>query len=320
MVEFKLILINYQATPIQKISEKLNDNTFYIKRDDLFPISFGGNKARKAILFFEDLIQKKYDCVVTYGSNNSNHCRIIANMAAAKGIPCHIISPSGPSLPTSNSRFIELFGATVTRCPLSDVSFTIDNKLEELKAQGYRPYFIQGGGHGDIGTQAYVDAYEEILDYERSCCIHFDYIFHTSGTGTTQAGLVCGKLLHGDSREIIGISNARKNPYGGQVVHDSVNSYFESLGEEYETSGAVTFIDNYVLDGYGIYNDSILQTIKEVLIQDGIPMDATYTGKAFWGMKEYIKKKRIFEKNVLFIHTGGTPLFFDIMEELSNES
>ena len=30
--------------------------------------------------------------------------------------------------------------------------------------------------------------------------LHFDYIFFASGTGTTQAGLVCGQIMHGDER------------------------------------------------------------------------------------------------------------------------
>ena len=309
---------NYQATPIQSLSENLNNNSFYIKRDDLLPFSFGGNKARKAVLFFEDLILEKSDCVVTYGSSSSNHCRVIANIAASKGIPCHIISPSESSYPTSNSKIINLFNAFVTRCPVSEVSSKIEKKMNELKAKGCKPYFIQGGGHGDIGTQAYVNAYEEILNYEKTSDIFFDYIFHTTGTGTTQAGLVCGKILHGDEREIIGISNARKSPYGGHVVLESVNSYL--LSQEMEpTVEDILFIDDYVLDGYGSYNDKILQTIRDVLINDGIPMDTTYTGKAFWGMKEYINKNYIIDKKILFIHTGGTPLFFDKLEDLINE-
>jgi D-cysteine desulfhydrase len=314
-----LELNNYQATPIQSLSENLNNNSFYIKRDDLLPISFGGNKARKAVLFFEDLILQKSDCVVTYGSSSSNHCRVIANIAAAKGIPCHIISPTESSYPTSNSDMIELFGAFVTKCPVSQVSMTIESKMDELRAKGYKPYFIQGGGHGDIGTQSYVNAYEEILDYEKLSGMYFDYIFHTTGTGTTQAGLVCGKILHGNEKEIIGISNARKNPYGSQVVLNSVNSYLLSQDKEPIVSEAITFIDDYILDGYGYYNDEILQTIKDVLINDGIPMDTTYTGKAFWGMKEYIKKNYITDKKILFIHTGGTPLFFDKLEDLKDE-
>ncbi len=48
-----------------------------------------------------------------------------------------------------------------------------------------------------------------------------------------------------------------------------------------------------------------------MLIEEGIPLDTTYTGKAFWGgMKEYIKKNKVAGENILFIHTGGTPLFF----------
>lgn len=315
-----MYLTNFEPTPIQKISENLNNNTFYIKRDDLIPISFGGNKARKAILFFEDLEKNSADCVVTYGSSSSNHCRIIANIAASKNIPCYIVSPSENNQSTFNSKMIRLFDAVVIKCSISEVRDTINKVMENLKKQGYSPYFIQGGGHGNIGTQAYVNAYQEILNYEEKTDTYFDYIFHTSGTGTTQAGLVCGKLLNGDSREIIGISNARKNPYGGQVVLDSVNSFFNSIGISSVSSDVINFIDDFILEGYGSYNSQILKTIEKVLRLDGIPLDTTYTGKAFWGMKEYIKANGIYGKDILFIHTGGTPLFFDTLEEIQNEA
>ena len=36
-----------------------------------------------------------------------------------------------------------------------------------------------------------------------------------------------------------------------------------------------------------------------------------YTGKAFWGMKQYIEEHQLQDCDVLFIHTGGTPLFYD---------
>lgn len=75
--------------------------------------------------------------------------------------------------------------------PVDHVKVTIDETMEALRQQGYTPYFIMGGGHGNIGTQAYVNTYEEILAFEKEAGIKFDYIFHASGTGTTQAGLVC---------------------------------------------------------------------------------------------------------------------------------
>lgn len=306
-------------TPIQQLRANDSNNNYFIKREDLFPFSFGGNKARKGILFFKDIYEKKSDYIVTYGSSNSNHCRIIANMAAAKGIRCHIISPDESFNESSNSKMIEVLGATVTYTSISEVSSAIEEKIRELKEIGYNPYFIQGGGHGNLGTQAYVEVYQEIKTYEKSSNVHFDYIFHTSGTGTTQAGLICGKALNKDNREIIGISIARNNPYGEKVVLNSVNEYMEYLGEKFLCIEDIHFIDDYVLNGYGTYNKEIIDTIYEMLIYEGIPMDTTYTGKGFWGMKEYIKKNEINGKNILYIHTGGTPLFFDDMEELLNE-
>jgi D-cysteine desulfhydrase len=40
-------------------------------------------------------------------------------------------------------------------------------------------------------------------------------------------------------------------------------------------------------------------------------MDPTYTGKAFAGMIRYLADQKIRGENILFLHTGGLPLFFD---------
>ena len=76
----------------------------------------------------------------------------------------------------------------------------------------------------------------------------------------------------------------------------------------------VNFIDKYILSGYGNYDKSIIETIKYSMRNYGIPMDTTYVGKAFCGMNDYIEDNKIRNKKILFIHTGGTPLFFDDLE------
>lgn len=300
-------------TPIQFL-EKRGKNSLYIKREDLIPFSFGGNKARKGLLFLEDLKMKKADFIVTYGSSSSNHCRVISNLAASENIPCCIISPNEASCETSNKKMMELFGAEIIFCDVKDVHDAIENKLEELRSKGYNPYFIQGGGHGNIGTQAYVNCYDEIKRYEKYNHIKFDYIFFASGTGTTQAGLICGKILNKDDRNIVGISIARKNPRGRDVVKDSVREYMGESVTEDIIEKEVVFDDSYIQDGYGTTNEKVKNTIYEVLKRYGIPLDTTYTGKAFWGMTEYLKVSEIKNKNILFIHTGGTPLFFDFIK------
>jgi len=179
-------------------------------------------------------------------------------------------------------------GAKVTVCPISEVHDTIEALLANLRSSNMNPFFIPGGGHGNTGTQAYVDCYEEIREWEERSGIYFDCIFLPSGTGTTQAGLVCGQLLHRDERQIIGISIARRNPYGRQVVVDSVTEY---LQEDCPKNAAekVIFLDDYILSGYGSYDSAVSDTIHQVLCRHGIALNPVYTGKAFCGMEKHIR-------------------------------
>lgn len=301
-----------QETPIVPMAGNYGQQQFFMKRDDLIPFSFGGNKARKAAEFYREIKKKDTDIVITYGSNSSNHCRIIANMAAAMGLSCHIISPEENREQLYNTRLVEEFGAKVETCPVDKVSETIDKRIAAYKEEGRKPFFILGGGHGRPGTESYVKAYQEILNYEAEHNIYFDYIFHASGTGTTQAGLVCGKLLDADrKRKIIGISIAREKQRGRETVRNSIKEY---LGDKFDflyTEEDLIFTEDYRFGGYGLYTREVADTVKEVMRKEGIPMDTTYVGKAFYGMCQYLKECYAENKKVLFIHTGGTPLYFD---------
>lgn len=300
-------MVKIDPTPIVSIGTYAN-NDLYIKRDDLIPFSFGGNKVRKAVLFFEEIDAGGYDTVVTYGSASSNHCRIIANMAVSRGLECHIISTDADS-EAINRKLVASFGAKITVCPVEKVASTIEMTMESYQLAGKKDFFIPGGGHGNTGTRAYDLAFDEIVDYEAKVGAPFDYIFHASGTGTTQAGLICGKRRLNSQAKIVGISIARKNPRGGQVVADSVQDY---LGQE--PNNDLIFDDSYICGGYGQYNEGIDRTIRHVMERYGIPLDPTYTGKAFWGMEQYLAAHQIQGKRILFIHTGGTPIFCDWMK------
>lgn len=308
------------ATPIVPLSGNYSDNCIYMKRDDMIPFSFGGNKARKAAEFYTEIKNRDVDVIMTYGSNSSNHCRIIANMAAAMGLSCHIISPEENREILYNTEMVTQFGASIETCPVTKVSETIDRRIAAYQKEGKTPYFIVGGGHGNPGTESYVKAYREIMAQEKENGTCYDYIFHASGTGATQAGLVCGKLLAGDgNRRIVGISIAREEGRGREVVKNSIREYLGERFEQLYTEDALNFTDAYRLGGYGAYTPEIKETIDYVMKREGIPMDTTYVGKAFQGMIQYLKENQITGKNILFIHTGGTPLYFDNLKNCSEK-
>ena len=79
--------------------------------------------------------------------------------------------------PTFNSQMVEMFGAYVTIVPVDDVHDTIEAKIAELRSLGRKPYFIEGGGHGNIGTKAYVQCYKEILEQEKALGVHSTTFF-----------------------------------------------------------------------------------------------------------------------------------------------
>lgn len=300
-------------TPIFYLGD-FNNNKLFVKRDDLLPFSFGGNKARKGKLFFDEITKGDYDCVITSGSFSSNLVRIVANYCNKYGLACYVVI--GEAYKRSyNSVLAKELGAEFIACDEAKVKETIDNLIIEKKKQGKKPYFIPVGGHGNIGTQAYVDAFSEIREFEQENGIFFDYIFLASGTGSTHAGLVCGKIINNAKNNIVGISIGRINPRGTDIIVGSVKEYLSEKHPNLTVNeDAVVFVDDYIAGGYNEANESILNTIKDTFNKYGMYLDPTYTGKAFWGMKEFIKTKNLNEKNILFIHTGGCPVFFDIVK------
>lgn len=225
-------------------------------------------------------------------------------------INCYIVTP--PSNKTTNNTILStVAGAIFVESELNSVANTIEKLVSELENSGETVYFIQGGGHGNIGTQAYVNCYEEILAYENEQDIVFDRIVFASGTGTTQAGLICGAVLNNrNPSDVLGISIARNTKYGSDIIRESVECYLNRKFSE-----DIFLNDAYLSGGYGEYSESMVKTLNSVFINEGVPLDLTYTCKAFYGMIDSYKNNSD-KKNILFIHTGGTPLFFNSLEEL----
>ena len=313
---FNLNIINNpkKLSDIEFLSKQ--DNSYYIKRDDLIGFSLGGNKARKLLNMIPKIKQEKPTVIVTYGSSQSNHCRVVSNYCYSQSIKCVIISPhSKEKKKNLNIRLCSLCGAKIIECDVSEVAETIDKTVAEYETNGEKVYFIPGGGHSTIGTDAYVKAYNEIKLWERENRIIFDYIFLASGTGTTQAGLIAGKCINMDKdKKIIGIIVARKKEYAKSIISLAVDDYFKEKSittEDFE----VNFEDDCAITNYGEYDESIIEVQECVYKKYGILLSRTYTAKAFAGMIKYVEKNNIKNKNILFLNTGGIPLCFDdIME------
>ncbi|MDP0494016.1 MAG: pyridoxal-phosphate dependent enzyme, partial [Fusobacterium sp. JB021] len=161
-------------TPIVKIKSDENYNDIYIKRDDLIPFSFGGNKVRIANEFLEDMKSKNYTSIISYGSSKSNLNRAVSNLARANNINCYIVSPlDGQEKEESYNKELCLFSISkdnIFNSEVINVRKTIEKVIEISKNKGESPYYINGKSDGTgnelIPVKAYEKCYEEILKYE----------------------------------------------------------------------------------------------------------------------------------------------------------
>lgn len=290
------------ATPLHKINY-LGVNVF-VKRDDLYPVSGGGNKGRKTEYILERCVQDGCNAVVTCGGEQSNHARAVAIKCRELGIACTIvIHAKKTNNIQGNLKLLHLLGVKIVYCDISEVSSMMDYEMDEYQQSGMKPFYIWGGGHCFEGTKAFYDAVSEV---KSQSSVHFDYVFHASGTGATQAGLHVGFKQHDPNTTVIGISVARQNPKGTDAISSSVKQFVDICHLPKSFADDIHFDDEYISGGYENTNTEQLNLIKSVAEETGIILDPTYTGKAWYGMTQYIKSGKIKSGcNILFWHTGG---------------
>ena len=314
------------VTPVCRLKEEPNGcgpaNEMYCKREDLLPFSFGGNKVRFAQSYLEDMEKRGCSAMIVYGGYHSNLCRILSAACAQRGIPCsmvHMTEDTDPEEKTFNSMLIRAAGVKEYRCRKDGIAAAVQQAMDDFTAEGRKPYYIHGDiygrGNESVPMQAYVDTYYEILKQEHEMGIRFDYIFLAGSTNATQSGLLAAHLAEGDERTIVGISVNRHTERACRAVRENLEAYREKTGCVYKSDPEKEIIieDAYLAGGYGCSCEEIRRTIRGQYLTNGLPLDETYTGKAFRGMTEYLKEHDIRGKKILFLHTGGTPLFFDAL-------
>ena len=280
-----------------------------IVRDDLFPFVGGGSKARKVVEYEKYLNKKGYNAVVTCGGIQSNHNRAVALMASRNGWKCHLCiqgSKERFEAEKGNALLCRLSGAECELINPSDTAVAMDRAMENLAKEGYRPYYVHGGGHDLPGGICFVDAVKALKEECDATNYKPDYIFLASGTGSTQAGIVVGCDMVGwNYVKVVGISVARQYERGKQVIAHFANMLGEHYNINRDFTDKIIFNTDYLSGGYEQYTPEMESYLIEVMKTTGLMFDTTYSGKGFYGMMQEVKKQNLQNKNIIFWHTGG---------------
>lgn len=319
------------ATPIEKLerlSGVLGGPTVYMKRDDLLGLAGGGNKTRKLEFLMADALSKGADTVITCGAVQSNHCRLTLAAAVKEGLRCQLVLeqrvPGSYDRYASGNNFLfHLLGVEAVHVVEggSDMMAEMQRVADELREQGRKPYIIPGGGSNEIGALGYVACAQEMLqqlfEMERS----IDHIIVTSGSTGTHAGVLTGIIGQNAQIPVTGIGiNRRKGPQT-EAVYALCSALASKLELKYAPAREdVIVFDDYIGEGYSRPTKEMIEAVKLVARTEAILLDPVYTGKAMAGMIDLIKKGYFGDaKNILFLHTGGSPALYAYTKEFFQE-
>lgn len=303
----------FLPTPLEKLDNlsKIYKNDIFMKRDDLTGHCFGGNKERKLEFIMADAVKKKTTVIVTVGTLQSNHCRMTVSFSNKMGLKTELIAiEKEESEKNGNYLLCELMNATVHKVKVNEVEGKIKELMINLKNQGERPYFIEGGGHSVLGTLGYIHAVKELKKQTKEMKITPDYIVLPTGTGTTQAGLILGRDIFDYDVEIVGISIARKKERCINEITSIVKETEKYLDIKPKNNNLhVKIYDEYIGEGYGIPSEKSVNAVKLLAEKEGTVIDPIYNAKSMAGMLDLISKQEI-RGTVIFLNTGGMPNVF----------
>ncbi|MCX7716971.1 MAG: D-cysteine desulfhydrase family protein [Candidatus Sumerlaeaceae bacterium] len=299
--------------PLTRLSRELGGPEIWIKRDDMTGTLLSGNKVRKLEFALAEGVARQAKVIITVGGIQSNHCRATAFACARLGLECHLIlRGSQPGPPDGNYLLDHLAGARFTHLPAEVYSTRRPEVVAELTEhyarQGKKAYYIPVGASNAIGAWGYVRAYEELLVQCRKRGFVPDHVVSATGSGGTTAGLLAGATLPGHHRARI---------YGVIVCDDiptferDIRAILEEMARRWHLGLEpdqipIQLLDGYIGEGYAVPYEAELETIRLLARTEGHLLDPVYTGKAFYGLVEEIRKGRFRKTDkIVFVHTGG---------------
>lgn len=320
--------LGFFPTPLHKL-EKLSQEqgvNLYLKRDDMTGFSlFGGNKIRKLEYLIGDAAAKGCDTVFTFGATQSNHAMQTVTACRRYGLKpilylVAIVEPSKQDL-RANMLLDKVLGAEIhivsmngrTEKEAEELSVELaEEHRKKLESEGRKCYMVPMGGASPIGSAGFASGFVELSRQMAGIERMADYIFHSSGTGGTLAGMAAGRKLMGYDSAIISI-NASPKPieHYGKIAELATETLAYLGSDKTVSKEELHFDQNYYQPGYEIPNEGGSNAIKYLARTEGILLDPVYTAKAFAGMLDYIRKGKIPKgSDVVFWHTGGVTALF----------
>jgi D-cysteine desulfhydrase family pyridoxal phosphate-dependent enzyme len=305
--------------PMPRLSEELGTDC-WIKRDDLTGFAMGGNKVRETEFILADAIQQGSDVMLTAGTYQSNHARMISAAAKRSGLECHLFLSGEVSVPpTGNLLLDHLADAEIHAVrTLAERTPAMQAFAKRLREEGRKPYVVPIGGADEIGAHGYLIGFEELNAQIQALPAKPMRIVFASSSGATYAGLIVGVSQAGSQIELLGI-RTDLNPDDSE---EKICAIANSLAKRIHYSHTFRLEDvhlnsDYVGGGFSVPTQDGVKAIKKLWALEGILLEPVYTAKAMAAVIDLTGKGMWKNERIIFIHTGGIPATFSYAKLLA---
>ena len=310
---FRLFDAPSPLQPVPRFCDSVLDGRveLWIKREDLIPLAFGGNKVRNLEFLVGAALAEGADTLITSGRRWSNHARLTAAAGARAGLAVHLVL-SGPQVepPGPGIRLAEAFGATVHRLASADRrerEAMVADVAARVRAGGGRPYVIGVGGTGAIGAYGHLLAARELLDQASTISLGIDRVLLATATGGTQAGLLAGLP---PTVAVTGMVVARSTDELRPVIARTASDLGRAVDPD-----AIDLDERHIGAGYG-RPTAAARTAGDLLARtEAILVDPIYTAKALAGLIAGVRSGAWDGDRIVFWHAGGLPGLFEPLED-----
>jgi D-cysteine desulfhydrase len=317
-------------TPVEKLERFGREKGLehlYIKRDDLSSKIYGGNKVRKLEFILADAREKRRRTLITLGAVGSN--QVLATGIFGRRLGFRV---EGLMMNQPNAEYVRRNLLMDKRCGI-DLHYAPNTSALFLYLafrylagwlRGDRPYYVPAGASSPIGNLGFVNASFELkAQVEEGLIPEPDYIIVAAGSLGTASGLELGCRLSGLKTRVVAVRVAMPWYVTAKRFASMVNRICEfmrrfspSVPEIKLSAKEVVLLEDYLGGGYAHFTKEAMRAVEDMKKLEGIPLDGTYTGKALAGGIDWIMKRGLQDKVILFWNTYNSvdlsPLVKDV--------
>ena len=269
-------------SPIEK--HTFENQSFYLKRDDLLHPDFSGNKARKFYYFLQNDFPN-ISKVISYGSAQSNAMYSLSVLAKMRGWEFEY--------------YMDHIADYLKENPHGNYAGALNNGMKITVGRGVptptnkNTLHIEEGGRQKEAQYGIEILAEEIIDWQKENNIKELNIFLPSGTGTTALFL---------QKAFVGVGELRPTVYTCPCVGDEcyLKKQFFELEKDEKYHPTILILEKKHHFGK-LYKENYIIWLK-LQQETGVEFDLLYDPL---GWRVLLAHPELFSKPMLYIHQGG---------------